>query len=237
MWSSVIGFLFAVCVAFTAKGTTGQEGAVDCGYSEDTVIQSAGRYECTGARVYNHDDSFENGYCWEGAPSTPPYYGAWGEAYDLGEVTVECGVYWFTAAPGSFTQWIDIYIWDGGLQGPPGNVLYVASGVPVQNVPYWPAIGACNLEIGCCVNGDFTVGYWDDRSQTLCELFCAADENGSGGYPWTCIAPGTGYPSGWQHPNVVHPNCVSMGIGVTVTSTPSPAESQTWGAIKSTFRR
>jgi hypothetical protein len=47
--------------------------------------------------------------------------------------------------------------------------------------------------------------------------------------------PGIGYPSGWQHPNVVYPDCASMGIGVTITDDPSPAESETWGAIKSLF--
>jgi len=236
MWATTSRVLLGLWAAAGTAGMEVAETAYDLGHREDPVVRITGRDECTGSHVYNHDGSLENAYCWEGAGSAPPYHGAWGEAYDLGEVTVECGVYWFTAAPGAGTPWIDIYIWDGGLHGPPGNVLYLAAGVPVQNVPYWPAIGACDLEIDCCVNGDFTIGYWDDRSQTVCELFCAADENGSGGHPWTYIAPGIGYPSGWQHPNVVHPNCVSMGIGVTVASTPSPAESETWGAIKSMFR-
>ena len=43
------------------------ESCGSVGYSEDTVIQGDVR-ECVGALIYNHDNSFENGYCWQVLP-------------------------------------------------------------------------------------------------------------------------------------------------------------------------
>jgi len=206
------------------------------GYREDTVIVDDGRDECVSALVYNHDYSFENAYCWQYGGVVPPYCGAFAEAFDLGAVTVECGVYWFTNIGWYPTAPTDIYVWDGGVHGPPADVLCVIPGVTGLNTSYWPTCVENDIEIGCCVNGDFAVGYWADWPGGCCEYWCCADENGPGGHPWTCIAPGIGYPSGWQHPNVVFSECVSMGIGVTVTEDPSPVESETWGALKSFFR-
>jgi hypothetical protein len=237
MWVSISAILLGLWAAFGAARTAAAGDFSDLGYCEDTVIQSAGFDECAGTLLYNHDDSFENGYCWEGGGILPPYYGAWGEGYDLGAVTIECGVFWFTSGSYGDPATIDLYVWDGGVHGPPASVLHMVAGVVIPSLPFWPTIGRIDLELGTCVNGAFTVGYWEDNSSQMCVIYCAADENGSGGHPWTCIAPGIGYPTGWQHPNVVHPNCVSMGIGVTVTNTPSPAESETWGAIKSMFRQ
>jgi hypothetical protein len=168
---------------------------------------------------------------------SPPYYGAWAEAYDLGSVTVECGVYWFTQTAYMHPEPTDIYIWDGGVEGPPGSVLCMVPDVTGIQIAFWPSCAQNEIEIGCCVAADFTVGYWVPPWGGDCPYYCCADENGTGGHPWTCIAPGLGYPTGWQHPDVVYPDCVSMGIGVTVTEDPSPAESETWGAIKSLYQR
>jgi hypothetical protein len=209
------------------------ENFASLGYREDTVIQSNGR-ECVGTLVYNHDFSFENCYCWQHEGVAPPYYGALAEGFDLGAVTAECAVYWLTnlydlPAP------IDVYVWDGGVDGPPEGVLCMIPGVDDLCVGYWPSCCENDIEVGCCVSGDFAVGYWVDFGDHYCLEYCCADENGNGGYPWTCIAPGIGYPTGWQHPNVVFPDCVSMGIGVTVADEPSAAGSETWGSIKALF--
>ncbi len=188
---------------------------------------------CTGALAHNHDGSFEHAYYW--GLTKPPHYGAWGESYHLGAGTVECGVFWFTTLGYWVAEPIDLFVWDGGTHGPPTNLLWMMTEVVVPNYPLWPAIGSNEFEIGLRVERDFTVGYWSPSGHG--DLHIAADENGSGGQPWTCIPPGLGYPSHWQHPGVVHPDCVSLGIGVTFTDEPTPAESETWGLIKSVFLR
>jgi hypothetical protein len=206
---------------------------VSLGHREDTVIQ-AGSRECVGTLVYNHDYSFENGYCWQLEGVAPPYYGALAEAFDLGPGTAECAVVWLTNLY-ELPDPIDVYIWNGGVDGPPEGVLCMVPGVDDLCVGYWPSCCENDIEINCCVAGDFTVGYWVDFSDSGCHEWCCADENGTGGHPWTCIAPGIGYPTGWQHPSVVYPDCVSMGIGVTMLDDPSPVGSRTWGTIKSLF--
>lgn len=113
-------------------------------------------------------------------------------------------------------------------------MLCIVPGITDPCIGFWPS--CAEIEIGCCVSSDFAIGYWVNL-EGYCVYYCCADESGSGGYPWTCIAPGIGYPSGWQHPNVVLPDCVSMGIGVTATEDPSPVENDTWGEIKSLYRQ
>lgn len=209
------------------------EDFASLGYREDTIIES-GERQCAGALVYNHDFSFENAYCWQYDGVQLPYYGALAEAFDLGPCNVECAVYWFTNLY-DIPIPIDVYVWDGGVDGPPGGVLCMLPQVGDLEVGFWPTCCDNYIEINCCASADFAVGYWVDFSSGYCLEYCCADESGDRGNPWTCIAPGIGYPSGWQHPRVIYPNCVSMGIGVTVTEAPSPARSETWGAIKALF--
>jgi hypothetical protein len=110
------------------------ENFASLGYREDTVIGSNER-DCVGTLVCNHDYSFENAYCWQYDGVAPPYYGALAEGYDLGSVTVECGVFWLTEV---FFPWpppADIYIWDGGVDGPPTNVLCMVGGIGFAKLP------------------------------------------------------------------------------------------------------
>ena len=227
--------LAVLCTAFLWCAIARADGSGSLGYREDTIIVNQGR-DCLGALVYNHDFSFENAYCWQYEEVAPPYYGAWAEGYDLGPANVECAVLWFTTiSPHMEPNPIDVYVWDGGVQGPPESVVCVLPDIEDFYMGFWPSVNQNEFEVDCCVSGDFSVGYWTDDSDYFCIIFCPADENGPEGNPWTCIAPGLGYPTGWQHPNVAHPNCVSMGLGATITEDPSPTRSQTWGAIKSLF--
>jgi len=236
MWRSISAVLLGLIVVCGATGLSMAGDFSSLGYREDTVIQSDGRDECVGALVYNHDYSFENGYCWQYGVVAPPYYGAFAEGFDLGAATVECGVYWLTAIDWYPYRQTDVYVWNGGVHGPPAGVLCMIPGISDLQAGFWPSCLENDIEIGCCVGGDFAVGYWGDWPDAGCPYYCCADENGPGGHPWTCIARGIGYPSGWRHPNVVFSECVSMGIGVTVTEVPSPPESETWGALKTFFR-
>jgi hypothetical protein len=218
-----------------ATQPAGASNAVSLGYSEETTIVGPGTDACaSGTLIYNHDGSFENGYAWQYAGHEPPYYGALGEAYNLGRGAISCAAYWLTALAGFDVYPADCYVWDGGVGSAPGAVLAVTSGVYFQTVPGWPTVGQNDIDMNLDVSGAFTVGFWSLREDAM--YFCAADENGPRGHPWTCIAPGIGYPSGWQDPAVVWPNAKSMGCGVYFEQG-TPVESETWGAIKAMFRR
>jgi hypothetical protein len=204
------------------------------GHHEQGIAQSHER-DCLGVLVYNHDSSFEYAYCWDTDGCIPPYYGAFAEAFDVGAAVVECGLYWLTEIGYMPTAIVDVYIWQGGITGPPGDVLFMEPDVNLGGMGAWPQYTLCEAPIGCCVDGEFSVGLWADFSLEYCLWYVCSDESGDEGHPWTHIAPGIGYPTGWQHPNVVFPNCVSMGIGATVIEDPSPVGSRTWGAIKALF--
>jgi hypothetical protein len=63
----------------------------------------------------------------------------------------------------------------------------------------------------------------------------SADENGPGGHPWTHVAPGFGYPTGWQHPATIWGETRSLGMGVYVAEGPTPVTPGTWGRIKALY--
>jgi hypothetical protein len=227
---------FATLLAVLALvGFANAETYSDLGYSEDTIVVGDPSDQCAGEPIYNHDGSFETGVCWQYGGVMPPYYGAWGEAYDLGMVNVECGLYWLTQTGYYMGQCLDAYVWEGGVNGPPSGVLCLEPCVTGLQIGFWPTITMHEIEIGCCVDGEFTVGYWGDFVDQACGWYVAYDQNGFGGYPWTCFAPGAGYPTGWGDPNLMGYTCQSLGLGLTATDDPSPAESQTWGSIKSLF--
>jgi len=171
------------------------------GHSDDTVIIPGGREACTGILAHNHNGTFENGYCWHFGGIAPPHYGAFAEAYDLGDVYIECGIFWLTQS-GYCSDGItsDIYIWEGGILYEPGAVLWALPdylfGVPAM----WPDVSqhgvAITEVVGFDVTGEFTVGYRADLESMNCAFFVAADEDNNNGHPWTCVAPGIGYPSG-----------------------------------------
>jgi hypothetical protein len=226
-----------VAVVLLTAAPAGASNAVSLGYSDETTIVGPGTDVCaSGVLIHNHDGSFENGYTWRYDGVAPPYYGAFGEAYDLGAGTVACGAYWLTTLPGFFPpQYADLYVWEGGVGSSPGTVMAVVTGINFPNIPNWPSVGQNDVDLDVAVGGPFTVGYWGPWPGQDWWFFCAADENGPGGHPWTCIAPGQGYPSGWQDPAVVWPNAKSMGCGVYFEQG-TPVKSETWGAVKALFR-
>lgn len=226
-----VGTLLAVLV-LTASANASDFDSI--GYSKETTVIARNSAHCTGIYVQNCNATFENGYCWPPAGIVPPYYGASGESYDFGCVTVECIRLYLTQTGQYQGQPLDIYVWDGGISSKPGAIQTVVPGVVPSNVPFWPTIGENDFEVCLSVQGDFTVGYcytyvcWYD-------CYIAVDEDGPSGHPWTNIAPGIGYPTGWQHPNVMWPGCVSLGIGFYMWTGFSPVNDGTWGAIKALF--
>jgi hypothetical protein len=223
--------------AFAAHATN----PVSLGYSDNvTVINTGGNDACTSGTLFvNHDGSFENGYAWQYGGSIAPYYGAFGEGYNLGAGGVCCEAFWAFTLPGYFFgQSADAYVWAGGAgSGAPGAVLGMVPGNVLTNVPNWPTCAENDITMNVAVTGEFTVGLWGNWPGALCGYFTSADLNGFGGYPWTNIAPGIGYPTGWNDPSIVWGATQSMGIGVYFGQdcTTVPADPQTWGSIKALF--
>ena len=228
--------------AFAAHATN----PVSLGYSNNTTVQNSGSDACANGTLFvNHDGSFENGYGWQYGGVVAPYYGAFAEGYDLGAGFVCCDAFWVSTLPGYyFGQTCDAYVWEGGAGTLPGAVLCVVPSNVLVNVPNWPTIGQNDVSMGVAVSGPFTVGYWGNWPGAMLGYFCAADQNGFGGYPWTNIAPLLGYPTGWNDPSIIPRwgTTQSMGIGAYFSTSscpgrcnPIPAESPTWGSIKALF--
>ena len=200
-----------------------------------TNIIGSGSDECAATLYINHDGSFENGCAWQYGGIVPPMYGAFGEGFDLGAGTVECAAMWLTQVGNFFGQPLDVYVWDGGVAAAPGAVLSMIAGQVPSNVPFWPTLGQNDFEVGQAVTGEFTVGYWADFSAAPCAWFIGIDADGFGGFPWTNIAPGIGYPTGWQNPSLVWGTVQSLGFGAYFETGASPVEEATWGEIKALF--
>jgi len=215
----------------------GASNAVSLGHSDETTIVGPER-ECSGGTlVHNHDGSFEYGYNWTYGGCQPPYYGAFGEGYDLGIGKIRCAAYWLAGFPGfGIAEPADCYVWNGGVTEEPGEVLAVITDVHFSGIANWPMVSQHDVDINVDVLGAFTIGYWANMQGGWDFYVCGADLDGPPGHPWTCIAPGIGFPSGWQDPSIVWGPTSAMGCGVYFESNPTPAESPTWGAIKEMFR-
>ncbi len=187
--------------------------------------------------VVHHDGSFEAGFAWEGAGVVEPYWGCFGEGFDLGPGRVECFSVWITRSAFHPERLTDIYVWEGGVTGEPGNVLGLVAGILFANVPVYPAVGRFDAEIVVPVAGAFTAGSWGDWPGLGLGYWWMVDTNGEPGHPWTHVVPDLGYPEGWQHPSAAFGTAVrSMGIGVHFTpDPPTPAQPASWGSVKRTF--
>ena len=213
---------------FTSLGFTSEPGEVIGGGLDD----------CTGTLMYNHDYSFENGYAWQYGGVEPPYYGAFGEGFAMGmDVNVQCVSLWISHLGQYMGGPCDVYVWEGGVAGLPGNVLGVLTGVDPGAPAIWPAVSQHDVDLPdvFVVGGELTVGYWGDWVGGGTQWYCAADLDGFGGAPWTNLAPGSGYGTGWTDPSVIWGPTMSMGLGFYYGGEPTPAESATWGSIKALF--
>jgi hypothetical protein len=218
-------------------GMVATAGAVDnfnsTGVGEGVLVDPTDS-QC-GTLNMNADGSYENGYAWRYAGIQPPYYGAFAECYS-GDVAVCSAVFDLTQVGSDFGQTMDVYVWnDGG--GTPGSVACVRTGYDPSTIAFWPNLSrhVASLD-NCCVTGSWWVGYWGNWPDQTNGWFIGADLDGFGGCPYTNIAPGIGYPTGWQNVSVVWGPTQAIGAGAETTDCgPSPVESSTWGAIKTLY--
>ncbi len=235
----------AACLAVAVGWSDGPRApeSQSLGSCDETVIRPCDR-ECPGGTLFHNYEELVDaiGWGWEGIQ--PPYYGAFGEAYDLGEGTIDCATLWVTQM-GDFTgQSVDLYVWDGGIDGPPGVVLALMPDRICENVPFWADIGQNDFPWGVPVEGPFTVGYWGNWPGEVCGFLIAHDMSCSG-HPWTYVAPGIGYGTGWIDPSDVWGVVSSLGLGgffsprtSSVEDFPAPdgsTQASTWGSIKRLF--
>lgn len=180
----------------------------------------------------SHDGSFENGAAWEGAGVAEPYVGCFGEGYALGPGAIECVSLWITTDY-DWGPTTDVYVWEGGVSGPPGNVLAVVVNNVFPGIPIWPAIGRYDVEITALVAAEFTVGSWGNWPDGPKGYWWAIDQDGPAGHPWTYVQSDLGYPEGWQHPQAIWMFEIrSMGIGAHFAPDPVPVEDSSWGQVK-----
>ncbi|MBD3335609.1 MAG: hypothetical protein GF355_08835 [Candidatus Eisenbacteria bacterium] len=193
----------------------------------------------------NDDGSFENAYAWSGGGVIPPEYGAFAECY-TGDFV--CGVQFGFTQIGYYENYtMDVYVWDSNVEGnpppgpDPGNVLCRLAGVDPGAPAYWPEVSTHDVQVCCAVDGEHFVGFWGDWPGELESWYIAADENGPElGCPRTKIRPEMGYPTGWNHPNIIalFSQCKNLGIreysGLGDCS-PTATQATTWGRIKSFY--
>jgi hypothetical protein len=234
---AALSLLLSVSVVSAEPGETG--------FSQNTTIIDGGTDGdvCPGAQFLQNDDgSFENGYTWRFGGVVPPDYGSWAECYESDFV---CGIQFLFTQTGYFLgQSMDVYVWDWDTDGnpppgpDPGNVICILPGVVPGDIALWPDISSHDVQVCCDVSGDHFIGFWGDWPGVSNGWFIASDENGPGlGCPRTKIAPGIGYVTGWNHPNVspVFESARDLGIREYAGQgdcPPTPVGATTWGKIK-----
>lgn len=234
-----LAVLFALLgVAAMITGASAKQNMGSVGKGHGIAVHSHDTNPCPGSTLMlNYDGSGENGYCWQYGGVVAPYYGAFAEGYNAAPNSGVCGIALFLSQIGYYTggNVVDAYVF-GSDGNNPTNVLGSATGLNPGTIAFWPSISESDLAIGpVCVNGDFFVGYWGNWPNGFCQFYCAADLNGFGGLPRTNIAPGIGYPTGWNDPSIIWGPTMAMGIGVYSSGpciVPIPVKATSWGSIK-----
>jgi hypothetical protein len=234
-----LSLLFALLgVVALVGGASAIDNATSVGPGNGVIVPGTDTNPCPGSTLLlNFDGSGENGVAWQYGGVVPPYYGAFAEGY-FGTGTV-CGhQLLLTTVSGLYTgQSLDAYVWDSN-GSMPNNVLGVTVGMTLGSSPgLWPTITAHDLDsndVG--VGNDWFAGYWGNWPGVSPGWYCAIDTNGFGGMPATNIAPGIGYPTGWNNPSVIWGPIQAMGIGAYLTDgPPNPTTTTSWGAIKALY--
>jgi hypothetical protein len=198
------------------------------------VLVDPGDAQC-GTLVFNADGSYENGYAWQYGGVVPPDFGAFAECYFF-ENEVCANVFDLSQVGGQAGQTMDSYVWDdaGGI---PGAVNCVVVGADPGPVAFWPSVSRHTIPMPLCCTGEaWWVGYWGNWPGLMTAWFIGADLDGFGGCPFTHIAPGIGFPTGWTNVSVVWGPTQALGIGCEVNPCePTPTIETTWGAIKNLY--
>lgn len=201
-----------------------------------------------GKLVMNSDGTYEGGFGWTYGGVVPPEYGAFAECYS-GDASVCAVTLDLTGIGGEWEgRTMDVFVWEDHA-GIPGSVLCMVSAVNPGPVALWPAISRHTVELPepCQVPTAWWVGYWGDWQDDQAGWYIAADTRPSplnraertyslgNGCPLTKIAPGLGYPTGWQDVSMVWGPTHALGIGAEIV-TPTPIRETSWGRVKQIYQ-
>jgi len=224
-----------MCVSALQVVAVEYHGTVGCDGGFGVITPGQRENPCGGTLLLSWDGTAECGYCWAYGGCVPPYYGAFAECYQH-EGSL-CGIQLILTGIGYPCYGTDLYVWEdaGGI---PGNVLSITPSVDPCPVAVWPNLSTHDFAIDPLpVSGVFWVGFWTDTTASQCPCFVAADCYGpDNGCRMTNIAPGLGYPSGWQECNIVWGPTAALGIGAWCLEPGNPSEATSWGKIKTSLR-
>jgi len=232
---AVIFAILGVAAMMSSAGARENIGSVGMGHG--TVVHGSDVNPCTGSTLYlNFDGTTENGYCWQYGGIVAPDYGAFAEGYDAGGTACVCGIALILTQIGYYTggNVVDAYVY-GSDGNNPTATLGMTPAMNPGTIAYWPSASQSDLDINDVeVPGPFFVGYWSNWPGAYCQFYCAADLDGFGGLPRTNIAPGIGYPTGWNDPSLIWGPTMAMGVGAYVIpgTCGVPTKETTWGSIK-----
>ncbi len=184
------------------------------------------------------DGTWENGWAWFGYESPAPDFGAFAECYS-GEYEVLAVQLSVTGNGFQDPPYADVFVWDDDGNGLPGQVRCIAPNafLPPPLYPDWSTFEV-PVGPGCCVSGTWWVGFRGVWGGSNLGFYIAADQNGPNrGCSLTNIAPGLGYPEGWQDVAVRWEPTQALGIGAIVgPCAPVAVAGRTWGAVKALYR-
>lgn len=235
MKRSLLCIAVSVSISLTVALSEAEEPFATLGFTRSTtIVEGPGPDEdCPGELVCNWDGTVENAYCWQFGGVVPPDYGAFAECYDHPYV---CAAHFYFTGSGYYIGLtMDVYVWEGNDSDGPGAVICSLIGVLPGPIAFWPSCSMHTFDVNCETGGEHFVGFWGDWPGEPCGWFICADEDGFEGCSWTKIAPGIGYPTGWQHLDVVPLFSGTPGICEWYLDEPTPARDTTWGRIKGLY--
>jgi len=234
----MLTFLVPLVVALTpVAGLHGPRLAAAAGPGQRPAVSHVRDNPCPGSSLLCNDDgTFEiNGCAWVDGGVVPPYYGAFAEGFT--GTGVVCGMQFaFTTLPGYQTgQLMDAYVW-GSDGANPTTVLGVTVGIDPGPIAIWHNVSIHDVDVNdVAVNGPFFVGFWGNWPGAEQPGWWVAADFDSAGQPRTDVAPGLGYPTGWQNANMFDGGIRSLGICAYLSQPGVPVQTSTWGRIKSLY--
>ena len=218
-------------VGLTARAADHVSTGAGLGTVQDKYRSSCGEYH------FNADGTYEFGYAWENRGVVAPDFGAFAERYELVSQYPCAVILDLTQVGTQAGETMDLYTWDE-LQGRPAAVLGVTVGFDPGPVAVWPEVSrhVGRIPTNCSDSGVTWIGYWGNWPGERAGWYIGADLDGPGGYPFTNIVQGLGYPSGWNHVSVVWGLTQALGIGAEFTECFMPVQKSSWGEIKSLYK-